>query len=290
MDDINVAILGPKGTFSELAAIKFFNSENIKDINIIYFDAIDEVFEYVSSFQTKINEKKEIYGVVPIENSIEGSVNLTMDCLQDYDVKIFGEIVLDIELMLCTKENNIQKPSEFLSPLERIKKIKFVYSHPHALAQSRKFLKKFKLKGIPCESTAKACEMACKKKNAGAIASKEAARIYNLNILFENIEDYKSQTRFIVIHKEERKENFKNNKTSIIFSSEDKPGALYNILKEFAEKNINLKKIESRPSKRKLGEYFFFVDIEGNLKDNNLKKAIDNIKSKTNILKILGSY
>ncbi|MFN3528276.1 MAG: prephenate dehydratase, partial [Candidatus Altarchaeaceae archaeon] len=155
---------------------------------------------------------------------------------------------MDINLMLCSKSDNIEK-------------IKYVYSHPQALAQCRKFLKKFKLKALSCESTAKACEIAKKDLSAAAIASIEAAKFYNLNILYENIQDYKSQTRFIVIYNKEREENFISNKTSIIFSLEDKPGSLYNALGEFAKRNINLKKIESRPSKRILGEYFFFLDI-----------------------------
>lgn len=263
-----IAVLGPKGTFSELAAIKFFQN---KDSELIYLDTIDDVFEYVS------NTKNEVYGVVPIENSIEGGVNLTIDCFIDYDVKIFGEIILDINLFMLSKGS--------------IEKIKKIYSHPHALAQCRKFLRKFpNLKIIPCESTAKACEIVANDHSSGAIASKEAAEIYKLKILYENIQDYKSQTRFTVICKKEKEENFKNNKTSLIFYLEDKPGALYSVLKEFAERSINLKKIESRPSKRILGEYFFFVEVEGNLKQENLKIPIENIKNKVKFLKILGSY
>lgn len=264
---IEVAILGPKGTFSESAAKRFFNNID-NNIKILYFDAIDDIFEYVS--------KNNIYGIVPLENSIEGTVNLTVDCLLEYDVKIYGEIVLDINLMLCSKSNDL-------------KNIKAVYSHPQALAQCRKFLKKFKLKTFSCESTAKACEIAKNDPSISAIASKEAANLYNLNILFENIQDYKSQTRFIVISKE-KAENFRSNKTSIIFSTEDKPGALYHVLGEFAKRNINLKKIESRPSKKMLGEYFFFLDVEGNLRDDNLKDAVECVKEHAKFLKILGSY
>ena len=254
-----VAVLGPKGTFTEIAARKIF-----KDCRIRYCDTVDEVFDAVS--------KGIDFGVVAIENSLEGSINITMDCLLEYDVKIYKEIILDINLCLVTTQETNE--NEILA----------VISHPQALAQARRFLRKRfpSVKLQRHESTAAAILELKNLRGYAAIGPRETAIEYGMKILYENIEDAKSQTRFIVISKREGK----GGKTSIIFALRDRPGALYHLLKEFAERNINLTKIESRPSKRKLGEYFFFMDFEGSLNDKNVKDAID----KTTFLKILGSY
>jgi len=258
-----VAVLGPEGTFTEIAARRIF-----KDVEFLYCDTVDEVFDSVSSVVE--------FGVVAIENSLEGSVNTTMDCLVDHDLKICGEVVLDINLCLV------------VVPGTEKKGIDTIISHPHALAQCRKFLSE----NFPDsrlqrhESTAAAMEELKRLKGSAAIGPKEAVETYGLKLLFENIQDAKSQTRFIVISKE----GGTGRKTSIIFALKDEPGALYKALKEFAERDINLTKIESRPSKRKLGEYLFFVDFEGSLEDEKVENALTSIKEKTAFLKILGSY
>jgi len=265
-----VAVLGPQGTFSEIAAKKFLEEAGIKG-KFIYCSEIDEIFEEVSNDTD--------FGVIPLENSIEGSINLTMDCLRRYEnVKIKKEIVIDISLSLCAKKD--------------IENVKVICSHPVAIAQCRKFLKelnkKYKFEIYPVKSTASACEMAKNDASVAAIASKETGKFYGLNLIFEDINDYKSQTRFIVISKSDK--IFNGKKIGMIFEVKDRPGALYDVLKEFAERNINLTKIESRPSKRMLGEYFFFMEFEGNLDDKRIKEAINNVKKKVKFAEILGNY
>jgi len=255
-----VAVLGPEGTFTDIAARRIS-----KNADFIYCSTVNDIFDSVKSGTE--------FGVVAIENSLEGSVNATMDCLVEYDVRICREIILDINLCIAALPGT---------------EIKEIFSHPHALAQCRKFLKKNfpEAKLRPYESTSAAMRELRNLKNAAAIGPEETAKLYGLGILRRNVQDSKSQTRFIVISKKEGS----GRKTSIIFSVRDEPGALYSILKEFAAKRINLTKIESRPSKRKLGEYLFFVDFEGNLKDKEVKDVLRGIKSKTTFLKILGSY
>ncbi len=323
--DIAVAVLGPEGTFSEIAAKKFCTENGIK-WNFVYCNEVDEIFEMVKSNAVH-------FGVVPLENSIEGSINLTIDCLREYykNIGIDKDIILDVRLCLMAKEY--------------LEHIGVICSHPHAIAQCRKFLRElnkkygnmFKISTV--KSTALACKMAKDDKSIAAIASEEASKIYGLNLLFKNINDYKSQTRFIVISKknflkypgnsevilnkankinekikeiseqknitsltltpipafsnnfENRSEIFKQSlKIATIFELENKPGALYEILKEFSEKGINLTKIESRPSKRKLGEYFFFLEFEGNLNEERIGLAINNLKDKVKFIEILGNY
>ncbi len=279
--EFKIAVLGPEGTFSEIAAKKFLTGENFKG-NFVYCNEVDEIFEAVES--NIVN-----FGVVPLENSIEGSINLTIDCLREYykDIQINRDIILDVRLCLMAMDN--------------LNYVNAICSHPHAIAQCRKFLRelskkhnnKFKISQV--KSTASACKMAKEDKTVAAIASEGASKIYGLNLLFKNINDYKSQTRFIVVSNKRSEveiisEQKKNLKIAIIFELENKPGALYEILKEFAEKDINLTKIESRPSKRKLGEYFFFQEFEGNLKGERVNLAINNIKDKVKFIEILGNY
>ncbi|WP_457611678.1 prephenate dehydratase [Methanocaldococcus sp.] len=249
----------PKGTYTEMAGKKILK---YLDAKLCYCPTIYEIFENV----------KDNYGIVPIENSIEGAVNLTQDLLLEYNYKIVGETVLDIHHNLIGLNKD---------------KIKIIVSHPQALAQCRKYIKKHGWKVKAVESTAKAVEMAKEDETVGAIGSESLAKLYNLKILDRNIEDYKNnKTRFIVIGKKDIKGKFNKYKTSIVFElKEDKPGALYHILKEFALKNINLTRIESRPSKRMLGTYIFYIDYEG--KDLDVLK---NLNKYVSFLRVLGSY
>ncbi len=273
---VNVAVLGPKGTFSEIAARKFFADDNFNG-ELIYCNEIDEIFEMVENNTAN-------FGIVPLENSIEGNINLTIDCMREYykDIEIKKDIILDVNLCLMAKEG--------------IEKVEFIYSHPQPIAQSRKFLKnlnkennnKFKISSV--KSTAFACQLAKKDEKVAAIGSEDASKIYGLNLLFKNINDYKSQTRFIVIGKTNNNKISEGKKISVIFELENSPGALYKILKKFAERNINLTKIESRPSKRKLGEYFFFLEFEGNLNDEKVTMIMKELKDKVKFIEILGNY
>jgi len=260
-----VAILGPKGTFTETAARKLFG-----DAELIHCDTVEDVFDSVDSGTE--------YGVVAIENSLEGSVNTTMDCLMDYDVTISKEIVLDIHLCLMA------------APGTKACEIRTIISHPHALPQCKKFLKKNfpQAKARPYESTAAAMKEIKDRRlrDTAAVGPKESAAIYGLEILCENIEDAPSQTRFLAVSKK----TGEGNKTSIIFALKDRPGSLYHALKDFADREINLTRIESRPSKKKLGEYSFYIDFIGSQQEPKVKDALSALKGKTTFIKILGSY
>ena len=257
-----VAVLGPKGTFTEIAAEKIFEGAQME-----YMDDVDDVFEYVDSGKG--------VGVVAVENSLEGSVSKTMEGLMEHDVRICGEATLDINLCLIKKKET--------------KDIKTVLSHPHALAQCRKYRKKTFPKAKPhaTDSTAAAMLELDGIEDAAAIGPKYAAKTYGLEIVEENIQDDRSQTRFIAIGKKE----CWGKKTSIIFAVKDEPGALYSVLKIFSDGKINLTKIESRPSRKKLGEYIFYVDFENNgLDKKGVEAMLLKIKERTTLLKNLGSY
>jgi len=266
--EIKVAYLGPEGTFTHLAAMKKFG-EKAKYIPV---KTIDEVFREV--------EKKRVdYGVVPVENSIEGIVTHTLDVFLESDLKIISEISLEIHHYLLSKENSIDK-------------IKKIYSHPQAIAQCRNWIGENlpEAEIFETESTISAVKKVMKEKNAAAIASEIASSMYNLNIIAERIEDFRENiTRFLVIGSDFA-EKTGNDKTSILFSIKDRVGALHDILSYFKEENINLTKIESRPSKKKAWEYVFFVDFIGHKDDINVKRALNNVEKVSVFLKILGSY
>jgi prephenate dehydratase len=261
----NVAILGPKGTFTETAARKLFG-----EAELTHCDTVEEVFDSVDNGAD--------YGVVAIENSLEGSVNTTMDCLMEYDVNIFKEAVLDIHLCLMA------------APKTTPGDIRTIISHPHALPQCKKFLKKNfpQAKARAHESTAAAMKEIKERslRDTAAVGPRESAAIYGLEVLFENIEDAPSQTRFLAVSKKPGI----GDKTSIIFALKDRPGALSAALKDFADRGINLTRIESRPSKRKLGEYSFYVDFAGSLQEPKVKEVLSSLKEKTSFIKVLGSY
>jgi len=262
----SIAVLGPKGTFTGEAAKRMFPGRELD-----HCDTVEEVFEAV--------DKGTEYGVVAVENSLEGAVNTTMDCLMEHDVSISREVVLDIRLSL-------------MAPCGAKKEeIKTILSHSHSFGQCRKYLKKNHPKAALKRydsNTAAIKELGeLKPKGFAAIGPGAAAELYGLEILSSGIEDAPSQTRFIAISK---KICTAGKKTSIIFALKDRPGALYHALKDYADNGINLTRIESRPAKKKLGEYSFFVDFEGSLNEPNVKKALLCLKEKTIFLKTLGSY
>jgi chorismate mutase/prephenate dehydratase len=267
-EPLKVAYLGPQATFTHLASLRHFGSS----AQFVPTESIKGVFDAVES-------NKAEYGVVPIENSTEGVVSYTLDLFVDYDLKVGAEVMLEISQNLISKSGEKTK-------------IKKVFSNPHAAAQCRRWLEA-NLPGVPIleiTSTAKAAEVAAQDDDAAAIASELAAKVYNLQFVEKGIEDSKHNfTRFLIISKNSPKKSGKD-KTSIMFSIKDKPGALYDILYPFKKAKINLTKIESRPSKRKAWEYIFFVDMEGHIDDKKLKKAIDAVKDNCLYLKILGSY
>ncbi len=220
------------------------------------------------------------YGIVPIENSIEGPVGITLDSLaHKFDLKIYNEIIIPIN------QNLIVNPGATMSDIED------VYSHSQAIAQCQEFIQKNKIQPHYAVSTANAAKNIVGDKTKAAIGNSKAAELYNLEILKANIQDTdNNETKFVVLSKEDH-EPTGNDKTSIIFSIyEDKPGGLYNILGIFQKNDINLTKIESRPSKKGLGKYMFFVDFEGHRNDAIIKNIIKEIDNNTYFLKILGSY
>lgn len=265
---IKVAYLGPPATFTHLAAMRQFGSST----DYIPVSTIKSVFSAVSSGEAQ-------YGVVPIENSTEGVVNYTLDMFIDSDLRIVHEIMLQISHNLLSKTG---KRSD----------VKRIYSYPQATAQCREWLEE-NFPNIPIleeQSTASAAKRAAEDPSAAAVASELAATIYDLKFISRGIEDYKhNYTRFLVIGRDLMPRTGED-KTSIMFSIKDKPGALYSILRHFAKNKINLTKIESRPSRRKAWEYIFFVDMEGHIEDKKVKKAINEMKKECLFFKELGSY
>ena len=266
--ELKVAYLGPKATFTHQAALEYFGFS----AHYIPVSTIGDVFREVELGRAD-------YGVVPVENTTEGVVNYTLDMFLESDLNIVGEIVIPIKLNL-------------LSTANRLEDIRTVYSHKHALAQCKEWLRK----NIPeavlveTESTAKACELVMELEDAGAIASEVAAYTYHLNILVENIQDNPNNyTRFIVVGKRLMKPTGKD-KTSLIFAVKDEPGALFRALESFYKHGVNLTRIVSRPSKKKLWDYVFFLDLEGHAEEEHIKKALELLRERAQMVKVLGSY
>jgi chorismate mutase/prephenate dehydratase len=267
---IRVAYQGEPGAYSEEAAYKYFD-DNIETIG---YEKLDDVFRAV--------EKGDVdYGVIPVENSIEGTVRKGYELFLEYDVKPIAEVILRIKHCLIS------------FPKETIKSIKVVYSHPQALGQCSKFLEKQGYKLIPFYNTAGAVKMIKEKrlKHAAAIASERAGKIYGMKILKKGIENNPQNfTRFLVIAKNIKTSPTGHDKTSLIFTLKHIPGSLFRTLKVFAERNINLTKIESIPIPSKPWEYNFVLEFEGHIEDKKVKSALERLKKHTIFLKIIGSY
>ena len=263
-----IAYLGPKATFSHLACLQQFGYS----AQYVPVNSISEVF---AEAERGLAE----YGVVPIENSTEGVVSHTLDMFMDSELNISGEIMLEVSHYLM---NMTGKLSDVMK----------IYSHPQPLAQCRNWLEK-NLRGISLvetSSTTRAAEMAAEDPSIAAIGSRLAAEMYGLKILRERIEDNVNNfTRFLIISRKYPARTGKD-KTSIMFSVKDRPGALYDMLKPFAERGISLTKIESRPSRKKAWEYHFFVDMEGHIADRKVKEAVSELGRNCLFLKVLGAY
>jgi len=261
-----VAYLGPIGSFTHQAAESRFGAMS----DYLSMNSISAVFKAVETKRAK-------YGVVPIENSIDGVVGETLDLLGCSPLLIVAEMYMPIHHTFASLEDDLNK-------------IKKIYSKDIAFGQCRNFLIEHGLENvelIPVESTAKAAKLAAKTKGTAAICSHIAAKLYNLPILFENIEDlHTNKTRFIIIS-DFKNERSGSDKTSILAKLEDKPGALVRFLEDFDKQNINLTKIESRPSAQKEFSYWFYIDFEGHVDDENVKKVLQKHKSE---IKWLGSY
>ena len=264
---LKVAFQGERGAYSEAAATLFFK----EPIETVPYPTFYEVLESVEI--GKID-----YAVLPVENSLEGSVPESYDLLLTTKLNVVGEIYHRIRHCLIG--------------LQDLEKIDTVYSHPQALGQCRKFIQEHHLKPIPTYDTAGSVKilLELKKDNIACIASRKAAEIYNVPIIREGIEDNSNNyTRFLVLANR-KQESTSKDKTSIIFSIKHVPGALYEILEKFNANKINLTKIESRPTKNTPWEYNFYVDFEGHQSDKNIQNTLDKIKDNTIFLKVLGSY
>ena len=266
-----VGFLGPKGTFSDEAHRIYYKDKEIEPIE--YMTINDAIFAL---------EKEEIQeAIVPIENSLEGSVSATLDMISTSDLNIISEIIIPIKLNLMARIG-VKK-----------QEIKTIYTHPQPVGQCRNYLtKNFNNVNIAyTDSTTLGAKLVLESKDiCGAIGAQNMAQIYGIEILEYNISDNdNNETRFIVLSKGTIKRTG-SDKTSIVFSSEDKPGSLYKILDIFSLWDINLTKIESRPSKEKLGQYIFFADMEGHIEDQDVLDALTMIQRKTSFYKFLGSY
>jgi prephenate dehydratase len=278
---MKLGILGPEGTFSETAALLWLKvsiSESINKVEVHYSDTIFDVAE-------SIVRKEVDYGIVPIENSLEGSVGETLDLLSSENekggIQIIGEVLLPIKICLLSRGS--------------FAKIRTVVSHPHALAQCKQFIReRLQAKGVKVksvDSTAAAAKLAKEIDAIGALASEEAAKKYGLSILAENVQDKASVTRFVALSPSGVKTaSTGKDKTSLLLYLKDHPGALYDVLGEFARREINLTKIESRPSKRALGDYMFHIDCEGHVEEKKIKEALKAVEQQVVMLKIMGSY
>jgi chorismate mutase / prephenate dehydratase len=265
--ELKIAYLGPRATFTHQAAQARFGGS----VDYLAAGTISDVFAMVENRQAD-------YGVVPVENSSEGAVTHTVDQFYGTPLKICAEIFFPISHNLLAKTG--------------LKEIRRVYSKLEALSQCRRWLNE-NLPGvvqIPVESTAHAAELAAAERDGAAVASTLAAQLYQLNIVAENIQDLSGNiTRFIVLGKEFGGPSGRD-KTSILFSVKHKAGALYDSLRVFYERGINMTKIESRPNKAKVWEYNFFVDFEGHAQDPAVQQVMDELSEHCTLLKVLGSY
>ncbi len=264
---ITIAYLGTEGSFSHMAANKKFGSQ----VQYSSCQSISDVFQKVEHGQCD-------YGVVPIENSVEGAVTHTFDLLVESELKICAQVMLKISHNLISKTN--------------LAEIKNVYSNPQVFGQCRNWLSRYMPNAgeIWVASTTEAIQKAAKQKYAAAIASSLAAKVYNVPIIQANIQDIAhNTTRFFVISTQDVPPTGKD-RTSLLFSIKDRVGALHAMLTPFADNHINLSKIESRPSKKKAWDYYFFVDIEGHRLDKKVMKALDKLEEMCKYLKIVGSY
>ncbi len=271
--ELTIAFLGPLGTYSEEAALKQFGLGR----GAVVCGSIDEVFRTLEANQAD-------YGVVPVENSTEGAIGITLDLLLSSPLKICGEITLPIHHCLLSKQDDISQ-------------ISHVFSHSQSLSQCHEWLNKTlpSAQREAVTSNARAAQMihdlvSTDGTFAAAIASKRAAELFNLNILAENIEDdAKNTTRFLVLGKHDVAASG-TDKTSIVMTTKNKPGAMIDLLEPLSRHGVSMTKLESRPSRQSLWDYVFFVDIEGHQADAKVQAALQELQARASFLKVLGSY
>jgi chorismate mutase/prephenate dehydratase len=267
-DSMTVAYLGPQGTFSQEAAAKHFGAV----ATLESCATIDEVFRQVETGGCG-------YGVVPVENSTEGAIGRTLDLLLSTPAKICGEVMLPIRQCLMSRSG-------------ALKGIRKVYSHAQSLAQCQQWLGRHLpgVERVAVVSNAEAARLAARERRAAAIGPKSAAALYGLKLLARNIEDQsKNTTRFLVIAESDAAPSGKD-KTSLIMSARNVPGAVHALLAPLARNRVSMTRLESRPARAGLWEYVFYVDVEGHQQDANVARALAELKRKASFLKNLGSY
>lgn len=265
---LKLAYLGPAGTFTQMAGLKHFGQG-------AQFDAvpsIPEVFRQVLAGQAD-------FGVVPVENSTEGSVNLTLDALLEYPLAICGEVQMRIV------HNLVSKSGEWTG-------MKRIHVHYQTRAQCRQWLSQHapRIELVDAPSNAEAARRAAEDAEAGAVSTSSAAELYGLRIIAAGIEDDPSNTtRFLIVGRLETRPTG-NDKTSIVLSSHNRPGSLHELLTPLAAAGISMTRIESRPARRSLWQYVFFIDVEGHAKDETLQPVLDELGKKATFYKLLGAY
>jgi len=266
---ITASFQGEVGAYSEEAAFQYFGS----GVRLKPCESLEDAFKAVEN-------RDVMYGIVPVENSLEGSIPRTYDLLLDSTLRVSGETKLRVVHCLIGL------------PETQIDSIKEVYSHPQALGQCKTFLRQMGWKSMPSYDTAGSVKMIKENRmsDRAAIASARAAEIYGMKILVRSIEDNTNNyTRFFVLSRQDALPSG-HDKTSIVFTVKHTPGALYDALKELAAAKINLTRIESRPTRQKPWEYNFYVDIEGHREDPQIKEALKGLEKSAVFLKVLGSY
>ncbi|AFJ01311.1 Chorismate mutase I / Prephenate dehydratase [Methylophaga frappieri] len=266
---LSIAYLGPEGSFTQSAALKHFGGS----AELLPVSTIANVFSAVET-------EHACYGVVPVENSTEGMVSHTLDRFISSSLKINGEVSLRIHHYLLGKGENLSD-------------VKTVYAHPQALAQCRQWLGDQLPQAalIPLDSNAEAARrVSTMDETAAAIAASNAAEIYNLTVLANNIEDEAGNTtRFLVIGRQDVGPSGAD-KTALLVSTKNKPGALQKLLQPLAENQISMSRIESRPSRKGIWEYVFFIDIEGHSQDSAVADALAKLESESSMFRVLGAY
>jgi prephenate dehydratase len=264
-----VAFQGIAGAYSEQAIRQFFGSK----VESVPRDALEEVF-------LAVEDGGVDHGMLPVENAVAGSVTRSYELLMEHDLRIHAEVILRVRHMLMAP------PGTSLDEIERVR------SHPQALAQCQRYLERHELKAEPAFDTAGAARdlSANPKPGVAVVASSLAADLYDLEIIDQDVEDYPfNYTRFFVLATDSPA-RAPRNKTSLIFTTPHKPGALYDCMGEFAKRRINLTKIESRPRLNRPWQYVFYLDFEGHCQDPPCEAAIMGLLRRSSFVKLLGSY
>ena len=266
---LRVSFQGEKGSYSHEASEKYFGER----VALRPCRTLRDVFHAIEA-------RRVDFGIVPVENSYEGSVNETHDLLATTKSKVCGEVEVRVRHCLAARKGS------------KLSDIRTVYSHPQALAQCANYLRAHRLEGVPSYDTAGSVKLvkAMRSSKVAAIASRRAAQIYSMQIISEGIEDSGTNyTRFLVLGRQIAPRSG-DDKTSIIFGVEHKPGSLYRALRVLSNRSINLTKIESRPLKNTPWQYNFFVDFQGHVQDPECRQALRDLQERSTFVKVLGSY